>query len=88
MKFAIPNDHRVKLKKSEKRDKYLNLARELAKLWNLKVAKIPIIIRELGTVTKILVQGLEDLEIKGQERTIQNRVLFRSTRILRRPGDL
>ena len=27
--FAIPADHRVKLKESEKRDKYLDLAREL-----------------------------------------------------------
>ena len=29
MDFAVPRDHRVKLKESEKRDKYLNLAREL-----------------------------------------------------------
>ena len=29
--FAIPTDHRVKLKESEKRDKYLDLARELKK---------------------------------------------------------
>ena len=26
--FAVPADHRVKLKESEKRDKYLDLARE------------------------------------------------------------
>ena len=29
--FAIPADHRVKLKESEKRDKYLDLERELKK---------------------------------------------------------
>ena len=29
--FSIPVDHRVKLKESEKRDKYLDLARELKK---------------------------------------------------------
>ena len=28
MEFAIPVNHRVKLKESEKRDKYLDLARE------------------------------------------------------------
>ena len=28
MDFAVPADHRVKLKESEKRDKYLDLARE------------------------------------------------------------
>ena len=29
--FAVPADHRVKIKESKKRDKYLNLARELKK---------------------------------------------------------
>ena len=27
--FAVPADHRIKLKESEKKDKYFNLAREL-----------------------------------------------------------
>ena len=31
MDFAIPADHRVKVKEREKRDKYLDLARELKK---------------------------------------------------------
>ena len=30
--FALPADHRIKLKECEKRDKYLDLARELKKL--------------------------------------------------------
>ena len=46
--FADPADHRVKLKESEKKDKYLDLARELKKLWNVNVTFIPIII---GSVT-------------------------------------
>ena len=29
--FAVPVDHRVKIKESEKRDKYLDLVRELKK---------------------------------------------------------
>ena len=29
--FAVPADHRVKMKENEKRDKYMNLARELKK---------------------------------------------------------
>ena len=49
--FAVPADHRVKLKESEKRDKYLDLARELKKLWNMKVT-IPIVNGTLHTVTK------------------------------------
>ena len=35
--FAVPAEQRVKLKESEKRDKYLDLAREMKKLWNMKV---------------------------------------------------
>ena len=35
--LAVQTDHRVKLKESEKKDKYLDLVRELKKLWNMKV---------------------------------------------------
>ena len=42
MDFATPTDHRVKLNKSEKRYKYLDLAREL-KNWEVKVSVIPIL---------------------------------------------
>ena len=35
----------------------------------MKVTMIPIVIGELGTVTKQLVQGLEDLKIRGQVET-------------------
>ena len=60
-----PADQIVKLKESEKKAKYLDLDRELKKLWNMKVTFIPIIIGALGTVTEVLLKGLEDLEIKG-----------------------
>ena len=50
--FAVPADHRIKLKECEKRDKYPDLARELKKLWNMKVTIIPIVIGAFGTVTK------------------------------------
>ena len=66
--FAVPADHRVRLKESEKKDKYLDLARELKKkkLWNMKVTIIPIACGALGTDTKGLVKGLGDLEISGR----------------------
>ena len=73
---------RVKLKESEKKDKYFDFARELKKQWNMKVTII--VIDALGTVTKGLIQGLEDLEIRGQEETIQTTALLRSARISRR----
>ena len=61
--FALPADHRINLKESEKKDKYLDLARELKKLWNMKVTIVLIVIAALGTVTKGLLKGLEDLEV-------------------------
>ena len=55
MDFAVPTENRMKLKECEKKDKYLDLARELKKLWNIKVGIIPILIVALSTVTKGLV---------------------------------
>ena len=54
---VVPADHSVKLKECEKKDKYLDFARELKKLWNVKVTIIPIVIGALGTVTKEWIQG-------------------------------
>ena len=82
--FAVPAEHRVKLKECEKRDKYLDLVRESKKLWNVKVAIIPIVIGALSTVTKWLIQGLEDLEITVREETIKTSILMRWAGILRR----
>ena len=82
--FAVPADHRINLKESEKNDKYLDLARELKKLWNMKVTIVPIVIRTLGIVTKGLLKGLEDLEVSGRVETIQTTALLRTARILRR----
>ena len=65
--FAVPVDRRLNLKEREKKDKYLDLAGELKRLWNMKVMVILIVISALGTVTKGLVQGLEDLEKTGQD---------------------
>ncbi len=60
MDFAVPADHRIKLKECEKTDKYLDRARELKKLWNMLVTIKPIVIGSFGTVTKGLLKGLKD----------------------------
>ena len=77
-------DHRIKLKECEKKDKYLDLAREMKKLWNTKVTIIPIVTGAFGTVTKGLLKGLEDLEVDRRVETIQTTALWRTARILRR----
>ena len=82
--FAVPANHRINLKECEKKDKYLDLARELKKLWNMKVTIVPIVIGALGTISKGLLKGLEDLEVRGRLETIQKTTLLRSASILRR----
>ena len=75
-------DHKIKRNKSEKKDKRLDLVRELKKT-----------VEHEGdgdancnwyTWIKGLVKRLEDLEIRGQVETIQTTALLRSSRILRR----
>ena len=82
--FAVPVDHRINLKESEKKDKYLDLARELKKLWNMKVTIVPIVSGALGTITEGLFKALDDLEVGGRVETIQTTALLRTARILRR----
>ena len=82
--FAVPVDHEIKFKGWKKRDKYFEVARDLKKLWNIKVTIILILISALRTESKGLVQGLEDSEITGRVETVQNTALLRSVRILRR----
>ena len=65
VEIAFSDDHRVKLKKREKRDKCPEFARGLYKLWNEKVMVIQIVIIVLGTVSEEFVQGLEDFCIRG-----------------------
>ena len=54
-------DHRRKIKENEKRDKYLDLARGLKNLWNMKVTVILTVIGVFGMIPKELVRVLEDL---------------------------
>ena len=93
MDSVIPADHRVKLKEKRK-ERWIPgpCQRTGKKLWSMKVTFISIVISALGTVTKGLIKGVEDLEIRGQAETIQTTALLRSARILRRAletwGDL
>ena len=68
--FAVPADHRINLKEYEKKDKYLDLVRELKRLWNMKVTIVPNVIDALGIIPEGLLKGLEDLEVGGRVETI------------------
>ena len=49
----------------------------------MKLTVIAILIGAFGEVTKRLIQGLDDLEIRGQVDTIQTTALFRLARTLK-----
>ena len=55
----------------------------IEKLCNRKVTIIPIVIGTFGTVSKGLLKGLEDLQVGGRAKTIQNSTLAIMARILR-----
>ena len=78
--FALPADHRIKLKGWEKKDKYLDIGWELKKVWNMQVAIKPIVIGAFGTVTKGLLKRLVDLEVDRRVENGQNTE--------KRPGEL
>ena len=50
---------------TKKRDKYLDLARELKKLWNMRVMVISVVIDMLGTVPKGLEREVGESKLRG-----------------------
>ena len=84
-----PANRRIKLKECEKMDKYLDLTRKLKKLWNMKVTIVPIVIDALGTVTKGLLKGLEDLEVDERVGDYPNDSIIENGQNTKKsPGDL
>ena len=85
--FAELLNLRVKIKGSKKMDKYLDLARELKRLLNMRVTVIPIIDVALGIVHKCLEKILEELEFRGRIETIQTSASLKSARISKRVSE-
>ena len=83
-RLCCPGGPQNKSEGMKKKDKYLDLARELKKLWNMKETIVPIVMDALGTITKGLSKSLEDLEVGGRVETIQMTALVKTARILRR----
>ena len=61
--FAVPNDHRIKLKK----------------LWNMKTTIVPIVIGAFGTVTEGSLKGLEDWKLADEWRPSKRQHFWRRT---------
>ena len=82
--FAIPYDTRVDSKEVEKIEKYLDLARELKKVWNMKVIVVPLVVGALGTPAKELEKRLKTIGIETKITELQKTVLIHTSRILRK----
>ena len=84
--FAVPADHRIELKECEKKDKYLDLARELKK--TMKHAGDNYADCDwciwYSNYNNNLSKRQEDLEVGRRVETIQTTASLRTARILRR----
>ena len=80
--FTVPYDTKVNTKEVE--DLNLDLARELRKLWDMKVSIIPVIFRALETTPKNICKRMEDIRIKTRILELQKTTIIYFARILRK----
>ena len=73
----LARKHRMKRKESKNIYKYLDLARELRRLWNNKVMVTLIVAGTIGMVSKSLEKRQADVEIRGSNETIQTIALIK-----------
>ena len=81
---AIPGDARVAQKEAEKIEKYIDLRRELQKLWKVKAKVVPIVVSALGTVSRSLNSYLNEIGVSSKIQVIQKSALLGTARILRK----
>ena len=86
--IAVPADHRINVKECEKRDKYLDLARKLKKLWNMKVMIVPMVIGAFGTITKGSLKGLGAWKIMDGRDYPNDTIAENGQNLETSPGDL
>ena len=75
-------------KELEKIDYYQDLARELRKIWNMKVKVIPLVIGVPGTTPIKLRNWLKEIFIETKINELQKTVLPHTARILRKVLDV
>ena len=80
--FAISYDTRVDDREVEKIEKYLDLARELNKVWNMKVTVIPLVARALCITAKALEKRLKNIGIETKITELLKTVLIHTSGIL------
>ena len=83
--IAVPADIRIGEKENEKIEKYQDLKREFARMWNLRTVQVvPIVVGSLGSVAKNLNKWLGKLNVKIIISLLQKTTLLGTARILRK----
>ena len=71
--IAVLGDSKVEAKENEKVQKYQDLARELRKLWQVKVKVVPVVVMgALGTIPKALEKHLKEIGTSVRVELRQN----------------
>lgn len=76
--IAVPRDAGITDKEREKIEKYQDIRREVAHLWDIKTCVVPVVVGLLGMVTKNLANWHHN-----KDRTPAERCITRFARILR-----
>ena len=81
IRVAVLGDLRVASKEMDKIQKYQNWARELRKIWQVKVKVVPVVVGALGTISKALGKHLEKICTNVRTNLLQKAALLGTTRI-------
>ena len=81
--IAVPADANIAVKEMEKIQKYQDLRREIARLWDIKTCVVPVVVGSLGMVTKNLAKYLGKIGIPTKIELLQKATLLGTARILR-----
>ena len=82
--IAVPVDVRIVEKEKENVEKYQDLRREVARLWNVKANVVPIVVGALGAVTPNLSKNLGAIGVNTRIDLLQKAALLGTARLLRR----
>ena len=83
-KITVPGDAGIVENEKEKVEKYKDLRREVARLWNVKAKVVPIVVGALGVVTRNLSKHLDVIGVTTKIELLQKAALLGTARLLRR----
>ena len=81
--IAVPADAGIIEKEKEKVEKYQDLRREVARLWNVKAKVVPIVVGALSAVTPNLSKHLDEIGVTTWIELLQKAALLGTARLLR-----